>query len=49
MNVKVIKKFKDKNTSIFHEIGDTIEVNEKRFGELEGFVEKIESKRKTEK
>ena len=43
MNVKVIKKYKDKNTSKIHEIGEEIEVTEKRFAELKGFVEEIKN------
>ena len=44
MNVKVIKKFKDKNTSEIHEINDILEVTEKRFAELKGFVEEVKAK-----
>lgn len=43
MNVKVIKRFKDKNTSEIHEINDVFEVTEKRFGELKGFVEEVKA------
>lgn len=41
MNVKVIKKFKDKNTSEIRKVDDVFEVTEKRFAELKGFVEEV--------
>lgn len=43
MNVKVIKKYKDKNTSEIHEVNDVLEVTEKRFAELKGFVEEVKT------
>lgn len=43
MNVKVIKKYKDKNTSEIHEVNDVLEVTEKRFAELKGFVEEVKA------
>lgn len=43
MNVKVLKKFKDKNTSKIYEINDVLEVTEKRFAELKGFVEEVKA------
>ena len=41
MNVKVIKKFKDKYTSEIHKIDEILEVTEKRFAELKDFVEEV--------
>lgn len=48
MNVKVIKKYKDKNTSEIHEINEILEVTEKRFAELKGFVEEIKAEGKND-
>ena len=45
MKVKVLKKFRDKNTRIIHKTNEIIEVSEKRFNEISAagpFIEKIE-------
>lgn len=47
MRTKVITKFQDKNTKALHEVGDTIEITDKRFEEINSasyrvFVEAIE-------
>lgn len=34
MKATVVNRFKDKNTKVLHEVGETIEVNDKRFGEI---------------
>lgn len=50
MNVKVIKKFKDKVTGEVRHVGDKISVSKKRFEEIEAvghFVEEINAKKKT--
>lgn len=49
MTVKVIKKFKDKYTLKMYEIGDIIEVDEKRYEEIKDFVNVKTTKKKTKK
>lgn len=46
MKVKVIKKFKDKNTKKIHNVGDELKISKERFSEIESighFVEEIKA------
>lgn len=54
MKVKVIKRFKDKHTNLLHEVGQEIEVTDKRCSEINStsygiFVEEIKEDKKTTK
>lgn len=49
MTVKVIKKFKDKYSLKMHEVGDIMEVDEKRYEEIKDFVDVKTTKKKTTK
>lgn len=53
MKVKVIKKFKDKNTHDIHEVGELLTISKDRYNEILAvgdFVEEIvEKKKKTAK
>jgi len=47
MRAKVITKFQDKNTKALHEVGDTIEITDERFEEINSasyrvFVEAVD-------
>lgn len=35
MKVKVIKKFRDKETKVIHKAGDTLTISKKRFAEIQ--------------
>lgn len=46
MKVKVIQKFRDKNTGKIHKVDDTIVISKERFAEIQkvgNFVEKVET------
>lgn len=43
MKVKVITKFKDKNTKLWHEVNDEFTVTEERYEEIKKFVQKLET------
>ena len=45
MKVKVIDKFRDKYTDEVYEVGKELAVDEKRFKEIEMYVEKIQTKK----
>lgn len=45
MKVKVIDKFRDKYTDEVYEVGKELTVDEKRFKEIEMYVEKIQTKK----
>ena len=52
--MKVVKRYKDKYTNLLHEIGETLEVNKGRFGEINStalgvFVEEIKTEKKSTK
>lgn len=49
MKVEVIKRFADKETKKIHEVGEEIEVSEKRYKELTRFVKKAKVKKQTKK
>lgn len=42
MKVKVITKFKDKYTFVWHEINDNMIVDEKRYKEIKNLVKVVE-------
>lgn len=43
MKVKVITKFKDKYTKLWHEVNDEFTVTEERYEEIKRFVQKLET------
>ena len=43
MKVKVITKFKDKYTKLWHKVNDEFTVTEERYEEIKRFVQKLET------
>ena len=46
MKVKVVEMFRDKYTNDIYNLNDVIEVNDKRYKEIERYVEVIKEKAK---